>query len=192
MSISRKAIPKQVFVNDDHYPNAQDDMTAVTAVNPDYPALVAEAYRWGENYPEAGNVYQTEPGQGMWYAKRRQERYLSEQITFEGQSNCMTLRPGMVITTPGKDWPEAPDGLLIVSTASQHVARDTAYIITFTAVPRHSQYAYRPPLLPWPPVFLALTQTNLTHILTTRGYTALNLGLIARNGRRDLKAVGYG
>ncbi|WP_159283007.1 type VI secretion system tip protein VgrG, partial [Rahnella variigena] len=94
----------------------------------------------------------SEPGQGMWYARRRQERYLSEQITFEGKSNCMTLRPGMVITTPGKDWPEAPDGLLIVSTNSKNVARDTAYFVTFTAVPRNTQHPYRPALLPWPTV----------------------------------------
>lgn len=152
MSVSRKSIPKTVMVNDDYYPAAQSDMKAVAATNPDYPALVAEDYRWGENYPEAGKEYSNEPGQGMWYAKRRQERYLSEQITFEGKSNCMTLRPGMVITTPGKEWPEAPDGLLIVSTGSKDVARDTAYIINFTAVPRNTQHAYRPALLAWPVV----------------------------------------
>ncbi|PKE27427.1 type VI secretion system tip protein VgrG [Rahnella sp. AA] len=152
MSVSRKSIPKSVTVNDDFYPNAQSDMTATTATNPDYPALVAEDYRWGEYYPEPGKEYSSEPGQGMWYAKRRQERYLSEQITFEGKSNCMTLRPGMLITTPGKDWPEAPDGLLIVSTESKNVARDTAYFVTFTAVPRNTQHPYRPALLPWPTV----------------------------------------
>lgn len=152
MSVSRKAIPKQVLVNDDFYPNAQGDMKALTVTNPDYPALVAEDYRWGENYPEPGKEYSSEPGQGMWYAKRRQERYLSEQITFEGKSNCMTLRPGMVITTPGKDWPEATEGLLIVSTQSENVARDRAYFITFTAVPRNTQHPYRPALLPWPVV----------------------------------------
>lgn len=152
MSVSRKAIPKSVTVNDDYYPAAQSDMKAVTATNPDYPALVAEDYRWGEYYPEPGKEYSNEPGQGMWYAKRRQERYLSEQITFEGKSNCMTLRPGMVITTPGKDWPEAKDGLLIVSTSSKNVARDTAYFVTFTAVPRNTQHPFRPALLPWPVV----------------------------------------
>ncbi|MFO6300689.1 DUF2345 domain-containing protein, partial [Rahnella selenatireducens] len=152
MSVSRKSIPKSVTVNDDYYPAAQSDMTATTATNPDYPALVAEDYRWGEYYPETGKEYSNEPGQGMWYARRRQERYLTEQITFEGKSNCMTLRPGMVITTPGKDWPEAPDGLLIVSTESQNVARDTAYFVTFTAVPRNTQHPYRPALLPWPTV----------------------------------------
>ena len=152
MSVSRKAIPKSVTVNDDYYPAAQSDMKTVTATNPDYPALVAEDYRWGEYYPEPGKEYSNEPGQGMWYAKRRQERYLSEQITFEGKSNCMTLRPGMVITTPGKDWPEAPDGLLIVSTNSKNVARDTAYFVIFTAVPRNTRHPYRPALLPWPVV----------------------------------------
>jgi len=152
MSVSRKAIPKSVTVNDDYYPAAQSDMTGTTETNPDYPALVAEDYRWGEYYPEPGKEYSSEPGQGMWYARRRQERYLSEQIVFEGKSNCMTLRPGMVITTPGKDWPEAPDGLLIVSTNSKNVARDTAYFVTFTAVPRNTQHPYRPALLPWPTV----------------------------------------
>jgi len=150
MSVIRKAIPKKVTVNDDYYPNAQSDMLAVTETHPDYPALVADDYRWGEYYPEVGKEYRSEPGQGMWYAKRRQERYLTEQITFEGQCNCMTLRPGMVITTPGKAWPEAPDGLLIVSTESQNIARDTAYVITFTAVPYNSLHPYRPALLPWP------------------------------------------
>ncbi|WP_238486131.1 type VI secretion system Vgr family protein [Rahnella perminowiae] len=152
MSVSRKAIPKSVTVNDDYYPAAQSDMTATATTNPDYTALVAEDYRWGESYPEPGKEYSNEPGQGMWYARRRQERYLSEQITFEGKSNCMTLRPGMVITTPGKDWPEAPDGLLIVSTNSTNVARDTAYFVTFTAVPRNTRHPYRPALLPWPTV----------------------------------------
>src|SRR5471032_47857 len=152
MSVSRKAIPKTVTVNDDYYPAAQSDMKASASTHPDYPALVAEDYRWGEFYPEPGKEYASEPGQGMWYAKRRQERYLTEHITFEGKSNCMTLRPGMVITTPGKEWPEAPDGLLIVSTESKNVARDTAYVITFTAVPRNTQYPYRPALLPWPVV----------------------------------------
>lgn len=152
MSVSRKAIPKSVTVNDDYYLAAQSDMAGTTQTNPDYPALVAEDYRWGEYYPEPGKEYSSEPGQGMWYARRRQERYLSEQITFEGKSNCMTLRPGMVITTPGKDWPEAPDGLLIVSTDSKNVARDTAYFVTFTAVPRNTQHPYRPALLPWPTV----------------------------------------
>ncbi len=152
ISVSRKAMPKQVRVNDDHYPAAQGDMTAVAATNPDYPALVAEDYRWGEHYPEPGKEYSTEPGQGMWYARRRQERYLSEQITVEGKSSCMTLRPGMVITTPGKTWPEAADGLLIVATRSENVARDTAYFVTFTAVPRNIQHPYRPALLPWPTV----------------------------------------
>ncbi|HBZ14759.1 MAG TPA: type VI secretion system tip protein VgrG [Pantoea sp.] len=152
MSVSRKSVPKTVTVNDDHYPAAQSDMTASARINPDYPALVAEDYRWGEHYPEPGKEYSSEPGQGMWYARRRQERYLSEQVVFEGKSNCMTLRPGMVITTPGKDWPEAPDGLLIVSTASENVARDTAYFVTFTAVPRNTQHPYRPALLPWPTV----------------------------------------
>ena len=152
MSVSRKAIPKSVTVNDDYYPAAQSDMIGTAETNPDYPALVAEDYRWGEYYPEPGKEFSSEPGQGMWYAKRRQERYLSEQITFEGKSNCMTLRPGMVITTPGKDWPEAPDGLLIVTTNSTNVARDTAYFVTFTAVPRNTQHPYRPALLPWPTV----------------------------------------
>lgn len=152
MSVNRKAIPKQVMVNDDYYPNAQSDMKAIAQTNPDYPALVAEDYRWGENYPEPGKEYSNEPGQGMWYAKRRQQRYLTEQITFEGKSNCMMLRPGMVITTPGKTWPEAPNGLLIVSTESKNIARDTAYLITFTAVPLQMQQPYRPPLLPWPTV----------------------------------------
>lgn len=152
ISVSRKSIPKTVTVNDDYYPAAQSDMKAVTATHPDYPALAAEDYRWGESYPESGKEYSSEPGQGMWYAKRRQERYLSEHITFEGKSNCMTLRPGMVITTPHKEWPEAPDGLLIVSTHSTNIARDTAYFITFTAVPRNTQYPYRPALLPWPVV----------------------------------------
>ncbi|WP_053144954.1 type VI secretion system Vgr family protein [Erwinia billingiae] len=152
MSVSRKTIPKSVTVNDDYYPAAQSDMTATTETNADYPALVAEDYRWGEYYPEPGKEYSNEPGQGMWYARRRQERYLSEQITFEGKSNCMTLRPGMVITTPGKEWPEAPDGLLIVSTRAKNIARDTAYVITFTAVPLNIQHPYRPALLPWPTV----------------------------------------
>ncbi|MBU9808360.1 type VI secretion system tip protein VgrG, partial [Rahnella sp. SL6] len=152
MSVSRKAIPKSVTVNDDYYPAVQSDMTATATTNPDYTALVAEDYRWGESYPEPGKEYSNEPGQGMWYARRRQERYLSEQTTFEGKSNSMTLRPGMVITTPGKDWPEAPDGLLIVSTNSTNVARDTAYFVTFTAVPRNTRHPYRPALLPWPTV----------------------------------------
>ncbi|MFZ1874277.1 MAG: type VI secretion system tip protein VgrG [Chania sp.] len=150
MSVSRKAIPKQVRVNDDYYPRAQSDMMAEAETNPDYPALIGEDYRWGESYPEPGKEYSTEPGQGMWYAKRRQERYLTEQITFEGKSSCMTLRPGMVITTPGKDWPEAPNGLLIVSTESKNISRDSAYMITFTAVPYNPQHPYRPALLPWP------------------------------------------
>lgn len=152
MSVSRKSIPKTVRVNDDYYPHAQSDMMGVTETNLDYPALVAEDYRWGEYYAESGDEYSNEPGQGMWYARRRQERYLTEQITFEGKSNCMRLRPGMVITTPGKIWPEATEGLLIVSTQSQNVGRDTAYVISFTAVPRNAQHPYRPALLPWPVV----------------------------------------
>src|SRR5471030_917816 len=117
--------------------------------NCDVMVLADHSYAWPETL---AIPFSNQPGQGMWYAKRRQERYLTEQITFEGKSNCMTLRPGMVITTPGKEWPEAPDGLLIVSTSSKNVARDTAYFITFTAVPRNTQHPFHPALLPWPVV----------------------------------------
>ena len=197
MSVSRKSIPKSVTVNDDYYPAAQSDMTGTTETNPDYPALVAEDYRWGEYYPEPGKEFSSEPGQGMWYAKRRQERYLSEQITFEGKSNCMTLRPGMVITTPGKDWPEAPDGLLIVTTNSTNVARDTAYFVTFTAVPRNSQHPYRPALLPWPTVTGTLPARissahpdEPTPTSTPTVCTAPSLASTAPNGRKALRAAG--
>ncbi|MBK4717039.1 DUF2345 domain-containing protein, partial [Tenebrionibacter intestinalis] len=60
------------------------------------------------------------------------------------------LRPGMIITTPGRDWPDAPDGLLIVSTACHNIARDSSYFITFTAVPWSIHHTWRPEELPWP------------------------------------------
>ncbi|CNI18674.1 Rhs element Vgr protein [Yersinia thracica] len=69
MSVSRKSIPKTVRVNDDNYPHAQSDMMGVTETNLDYPALLAEDYRWGEYYAESGDEYSNEPGQGMWYAR---------------------------------------------------------------------------------------------------------------------------
>ncbi|MBV4413494.1 type VI secretion system tip protein VgrG [Enterobacteriaceae bacterium YMB-R22] len=150
MQVIRTAVPKQVVVNDDNYQQAQSDMKAEVKTDEDYRALWAEEYRWAEHYPEAGRAYEAQPGQGGWYAGLRRERHRSKLITFEGKSNAMRLRPGMIITTPGKDWPDAPDGLLIVSTACHNIARDASYFITFTAVPWSIQYTWRPEELPWP------------------------------------------
>lgn len=150
MAVSRQVVPKRVQVNDDNYRQAQSDMKSDVRMQEEYRALYGTDYRWAEHYPQAGETYEEAPGQGIWYAKRRKERYLSELTTFSGKSNCMTLRPGMIITTPGKHWPDAPDGLLVVSTACGNVARDTAYVVAFTAVPWNSQWTYRPLLLAWP------------------------------------------
>lgn len=152
ITINRQAVPKRVKTNDDNYLQAQSDMKSEVKVHEDFRALWATDYRWAEHYSEAGKEYEEQPGQGIWYAQRRKERYLSELITFEGRCNCMSLRPGMKITITGKTFADAPDGLLIVSTHCENVARDTAYFVTFTAVPWNNRSAYRPPLLPWPPM----------------------------------------
>ncbi|HHT1314133.1 TPA: type VI secretion system Vgr family protein [Klebsiella michiganensis] len=152
ITVNRQAVPKRVQTNDDNYLQAQSDMKSEVKTHEDFRALWATDYRWAEHYPDAGKEYEEQPGQGIWYAKRRQERHLSELITFEGKCNCMALRPGMRITVTGKTFADAPDGLLIVSTRCENVARDTAYFVTFTAVPWNNRFTYRPPLLPWPPM----------------------------------------
>lgn len=150
ITVTRQAVPKRVRTNDDNYQQAQSDMKSEVVTSEDYRALRASDYRWAEHYPDAGKAHESQPGQGVWYARRRQERYLSELVTFEGKCNCVALRPGMTITVAGKTFADAPDGLLIVSTRCENVARDTAYFVTFTAVPWNNQQVYRPPLLPWP------------------------------------------
>ncbi|KEY56974.1 type VI secretion system Vgr family protein [Serratia sp. DD3] len=152
MQVNRSAIPKQVGVNDDNYRDAQSDMKAAVTTSEEYRALRASDNRWAEHYPEAGKAYQEQPGQGIWYADIRKQRHLSRLITFEGKSNCMALRPGMIITTPGKVWPDAPDGLLVVSTSCKNIARDSAYFITFNAIPWSANTTWRPEELPWPTV----------------------------------------
>lgn len=150
MQVVRNAIPKQVGVNDDNYRDAQSDMKAEVKTSEDYRALRSSDNRWAEHYPDAGKAYAEQPGQGIWYAGIRRDRHLSHLVTFEGKSNCMTLRPGMIITTPGKVWPDAPDGILIISTACENISRDCAYVITFTAVPWSIHHTWRPEELPWP------------------------------------------
>lgn len=150
VTVNRRAVPKQVKTNDDNYLQAQSDMKSEVKTSEDFRALWATDYRWAEHYPESGKVYKEQPGQGIWYAQRRQERWLTELVTFEGKSDCMTLRPGMTITLSGQTYADAPDGLLIVSTHCENIARDTAYMVTFTAIPWNSQTTYRPPVLPWP------------------------------------------
>lgn len=169
MHVTRSAVPKQVGVNDDNYRDARSDMKAEVSVNEEYRALRGLDNRWAEHYPDAGKAYAEQPGQGIWYAGIRRDRHLSNMVMFEGKSNCMTLRPGMIITTPGKAWPDAPDGILIVSTACENIARDSAYVITFTAVPWISGHTYRPAELPWPaisgtlPARVSSTEENDTY-----------------------------
>lgn len=150
ISVSRHAIPKFVQVNDDNDQRAQSDMGAIKETTRDYPALSATDYRWAEHYPEPGQEHDETPGQGGWYARRRQERYLSERIVFDGKSNCMALRPGMMITAQGTSWTEASGGLLIIETRVENAGRDTSYLVAFRAIPWDSQFSYRPELLPWP------------------------------------------
>ena len=150
MQVVRNSVPKQVGVNDDNYRDAQSNMKAEVKTSEEYRALRATDNRWAEHYPDAGKAYEELPGQGIWYAGIRRERHLCNLVMFEGKSNCMTLRPGMIITTPDKEWSDAPDGLLIVSTSCENISRDSAYFITFTAVPWSIHYTYRPEELLWP------------------------------------------
>ncbi|KGT94742.1 type IV secretion protein Rhs [Erwinia typographi] len=152
MQVVRSAVPKQVGVNDDNYCDALSDMKAEVKTSEEYRALRGVDNRWAEHYPEAGKAYEEQPGQGIWYAGIRKERHLCKLVTFSGKSNCMTLRPGMIINTRGKEWPDAPDGLLIVSTTCENIARDSAYFITFTAVPWNAHATYRPEEQPWPAI----------------------------------------
>lgn len=152
MSVKRQAVPKQVRVNDEYYRAAQTDMLALAETGPDQSRLHGEIYRYGEHYQEQGKEYREEPEQGRWFVKRRQERLITEQVTFEGQSTYLDLRPGMVITTPGKSWPDAPNGLLITAVTSTDVGRSTAYTVRFTAIPHNVQKPYRPALWPRPEI----------------------------------------
>ncbi|WP_058970810.1 DUF2345 domain-containing protein [Type-D symbiont of Plautia stali] len=169
MHVVRNAVPKQVGVNDDNYRSAQSDMKAEARTSEEYRALRGTDHRWAEHYPDAGKAYEEQPGQGIWYAGIRSERHLSKLVTFEGKSNCMTLRPGMIITTPGKAWPDAPEGLLVVSTDCENISRDSAYFITFTAVPWSRDFTWRPEELSWPtisgtlPARVSSTQENDTY-----------------------------
>lgn len=150
ISVNRQSVAASTRLNDEYYRNAQNDMLAQAETDPDKPALTGELYRYGENYQLLGKEYQALPEQGQWFVRRRQERLITEQVTFDGMSNGMDIRPGMVISPQGKEWPDAPDGLLVVSTSSTRISRDTAYVIRFTAVPVRPQSTYRPPLKSWP------------------------------------------
>lgn len=150
ISVSRQSVAARTKLNDEYYRNAQDDLLVQIETDLDKPALTGELYRYGENYQQQGREVQALPEQGRWFVKRRQERLITEQVTFDGMSNGMDIRPGMVISPQGKAWPDAPDGLLVVSTSSTRISRDTAYVIRFTAVPVRPHISYRPPLKPWP------------------------------------------
>ncbi|WP_436882372.1 type VI secretion system Vgr family protein [Enterobacter asburiae] len=152
MQLACHAIPGEVSVNDDNYCAAQRDMRVAVKTNDACPSLRGEEHRWAEHYPDAGKPYEEQPGQGIWYAGLRRERHLSNQIIITGKSCCMMLRPGMIITTPGKDWPDAPQGLLVISTTCENIARDSAYVITFTAIPWRDDCTWRPEELPWPTI----------------------------------------
>ncbi|WP_337072018.1 type VI secretion system Vgr family protein [Klebsiella aerogenes] len=147
ITINRRSVAGQTRVNDEYYREAQSDLQAHLETDLDMPALIGEEYRYGENYKEQGRQAAEQPEQGRWFVKRRRERLVTEQVVFDGKSNGMTIRPGMILHPQGKRWEEAPDGLLVVSTSSQRVSRDTAYIISFTAVPHRLHLSYRPPLL---------------------------------------------
>ncbi|WP_336777288.1 type VI secretion system Vgr family protein [Pantoea sp. USHLN256] len=150
ISINHQSVAASTKLNDEYYRHAQDDMQAEVETDPDKPALTGTLYRYGENYQERGKEFQALPEQGQWFARRRQERLITEQITFAGSTNAMEIRPGMVISPQGKAWPDAPDGLLVIATFSTRISRDTAYVIRFTAVPVRSHSPYRPPLKTWP------------------------------------------
>lgn len=146
ISVNHQSVAASTKLNDEYYRHAQNDMQAEVETDPDIPALTGTLYRYGENYQEQGKEYQALPEQGQWFARRRQERLITEQIVFDGMTNAMDVRPGMVLSPQGKAWPDAPDGLLVVSTSSTRISRDTAYMICFTAVPVRSRTSYRPPL----------------------------------------------
>ncbi|MGV3345836.1 type VI secretion system Vgr family protein [Enterobacteriaceae bacterium LUAb1] len=150
VTVSHHSVAGQTRVNDEYYRAAQSDMQVLLETDLDKPALTGEEYRYGENYQEQGRQAAEQPEQGRWFVKRRRERLVTEQVVFNGQSNGMNIRPGMIIYPQGKHWEEAPDGLLVVSTSSQRVSRDTAYIISFTAVSYRQSLSYRPPLLARP------------------------------------------
>lgn len=195
VSITRKAVPKGVSVNDDNYREAQSDMTAGVKTNEDYRALWANDKRWGEHYLDAGKAYEEQPGQGIWYAGIRKERHLSEMIVFTGQSNAMDLRPGMIITTPGKTWTDAPDGLLITSIESKNISRDSAYLVTFTAIPWDSSYTWRPEELPWPqisgtlPARVSSVEENDTYAhLDQQGRYRIRFGLDRKEWKKGFES----
>ncbi|UAN24855.1 type VI secretion system tip protein VgrG (plasmid) [Enterobacter sp. JBIWA003] len=150
VTVNRHSVAGQTRVNDEYYREAQSDMQALLETDLDKPALTGEEYRYGEHYKEQGRQAAEQPEQGRWFVKRRRERLVTEQVVFDGKSNGMDIRPGMIIHPQGKSWEDAPNGLLVVSTSSQRVSRDTAYIISFTAVPNRQHLSYRPPLLARP------------------------------------------
>ncbi|WP_058960825.1 type VI secretion system Vgr family protein [Type-E symbiont of Plautia stali] len=150
ISVNRQSVAASTKLNDEYYLDAQNDMQAQVETDPDKIALSGTLYRYGEHYLQQGKEYQEQPEQGQWFAKCRQERLITEQVTFTGMTNAMDVRPGAVISPQGKEWPDAPDGLLVVSTSSKRISRDTAYVIRFTAVPVRARSTYRPPLKTWP------------------------------------------
>lgn len=150
VTVNRQSVAGQTRLNDENYRDAQSDMQATLETDPDKPALTGEEYRYGEHYQAQGKQAAEQPEEGRWFVKRRRERLVTEQVVFEGLSNGMDIRPGMIIHPQGKEWEDAPNGLLIVSTSSERVSRDTAYVIRFTAVPNRQHMSYRPPLLPRP------------------------------------------
>jgi type VI secretion system secreted protein VgrG len=150
VSVNRQSVAGQTRLNDEYYRQAQQDMQVQLETDLDKPALTGELYRYGEHYQEQGKQAAENPEEGRWFVKRRRERLIAEQVIFDGKSNGMDIRPGMIIHPEGKSWEDAPDGLLVVSTSSSRVSRDTAYVISFTAVPNRGHISWRPPLLPRP------------------------------------------
>ncbi|WP_421504812.1 type VI secretion system Vgr family protein [Erwinia rhapontici] len=152
ISVNRHSVAGQTRVNDEYYRQAQNDMQANADTDLDKPALTGELYRYGEHYLEQGKEAREQPEEGRWFVKRRRERLISEQVIFDGKSNGMDIRPGMIIKPEGKSWEDAPYGLIVVSTSSSRVSRDTAYTISFTAIPNRQHISYRPPLLERPTI----------------------------------------
>ena len=152
ISVETQALPRQVRLDDENPRLAGHSLLALCEIAPDNRLAHGEVYLYGEHYLTPGKAHQLEAEQGLWYAQVRAERYQAQEIIFRGQSNAMELKPGMSITTPGKSWPQAPNGLLIVSTTAREIGRSTAYTVSFTAIPRDGERTYRPPLLPWPKI----------------------------------------
>lgn len=145
-----KMVTASVLVQDYNYRQAQTNMSDEVNTQPKDETTYGIDYGYSEHYKQLGS--ETEPESGLWYAKIRHQRHISEQILIKGTSNEYTLTPGQRVLLKGHPLSQSlTEGVMILSIESVG-DRVNPYELRFTAIPFDLLKPYRPNPLPWPEI----------------------------------------